>query len=370
MLMVEPVRRGNLSQTPFARLLAELWKDEATGTLAVRRPGGRKVFSFENGGLVLDRATLPEKDFLQSLLTSGATDLINLARVEDHAQRNGAGVVRALLELRLLEPGRLWALMEGFVKEDTYPLFDLEDGEFEFSPGASPGGRVYIRNIFVPSIILEGVRRMANEDLIARSLPPESETVQSLDPYFLDLMELAPHEKYLLDALGSPRPLAELLETSELGRRETARLLFVFFSLGLAGTRTPKPKTGRLPVEMSLADMDKVFGLFNAKCSYIFKYISKEIGPVALSVIGNSLEDVRSRLDPAFQGLELKADGRIELKTFLKTSMNLISDDSRRSLLRSMDEILVAEVLAVKRTLGSSHESVLVKSLERIGEPS
>ncbi|MGZ7046046.1 MAG: hypothetical protein ACXVJK_06960, partial [Candidatus Aminicenantales bacterium] len=118
----------------------------------------------------------------------------------------------------------------------------------------------------------------------------------------------------------------------------------------------------------SLADMDKLFGVFNAKCSFIFKYISKEIGPVALSVIGNSLDDIRNRLDPAFQGLELKADGRIELKSFLKTNMNLIGDESRRNLLRSMDEILVAEVLAVKRTLGAGHESALVKGLERIGE--
>jgi hypothetical protein len=33
-----------------------------------------------------------------------------------------------------------------------------------------------------------------------------------------------------------------------------------------------------------------------------------------------------------------------------------------------MDEILVAEVLAVKRTLGPEHESTLVKNLEKIGD--
>jgi hypothetical protein len=364
----EALRRGNLSQTPFARILAGIWRDELTGTLKVHGLGGPKSFSFENGSLTIDRAAFPEKDFLKSLLTSGTTDLISLARAEEYAQQNRVPVIRALLEVPLLEPGRLWALLEAFVKEEAYPLFDREEGDFEFGPRSSPPGPAFLRDIFLPNLVLEGGRRMTNHGLIARHLPPETETVQGLQPYFLDLLDLAPHEKYLLDVLDSAGTLAELYDSSALGKRESRRILFVFLCLGLAGTRAPKPKTGKLPAEMSLADMDKLFGVFNTKCSYIFKYISKEIGPVALSVIRNSLEDIRGRLDPAFQSLELKPDGRIELKSFLKTNMNLIGDENRRGLLRSMDEILVAEVLAVKRTLGSGHESALVKSLEKIGE--
>jgi len=366
--MDESLRRGNLSRTPFARVLAGIWRDELTGTLSVHGPGGPKNFTFENGSLTVDRAAFPERDFLKTLLTSGGTDLISLARAEEHAQRDRVPVIRALLEVAILEPGRLWALIEQFTREEVFALIDSDEGEFEFEPADSPPGPALLRDIFLPNLILEGGRRMTNDALIARHLPPEAEAVQSLDSYVLDLLELAPQEKYFLHLLGSSRTVAELTEASDLGRRESRRILFVFIHLGLAGTRAAKPKTGKLPVEMSLADMDKLFGVFNSKCSFIFKYISKEIGPVALSVIGNSLDDVRNRLDPAFQGLKLKADGRIELKSLLKTSMNLIGNENRRNLLRSMDEILVAEVLAVKRTLGSGHESALVRGLEKIGE--
>ena len=367
MPMDEAFRRGNLSETPFAGVLARIWREELAGSLRVGGTGGPKSFVFESGFLVVDRASFPEEDFLKSLLTTGTTDLISLARAEEYAQKHRVSVIRALLEIRLFEPGGLWALLEGSVKEDVYSLFDREEGEFEFEPHSAPRGPALV-SLSLPNLILEGVRRMTNESLIARELPPESETVQSLSPAIPGLLDLAPQERYLLRILESARTLAELYESSDLGTRETRRVLAVFFYLGLAGTRPPKPKTAKLPAEMSLADMDKMFGVFNAKCSHIFKYMSKEIGPVALNVIRNSLEDIRSRLDPAFQGLELKADGRIELKSLLKTSMNVIGDESRRGVLRSMDEILVAEVLAVKRTLGSAHESVLVKSLERIGE--
>jgi hypothetical protein len=366
--MDETLRRGNLSQTPFAHVLAGIWRDELTGELGVQGVGGPRSFSFENGSLTIERSGFPEKDFLKSLMTSGALDLISLARVEEYAQDNRVSLIRALLEIPLLEPGPLWTFMEVFVKEEAYALFDRDEGDFEFVPCSEPPGAAYVRDLSLANVVLEGVRRMTNHALIARHLPPEDETVQGLQPHFLDLVDLAPHEKYFFGLLDSARTRGELCDSSNLGRRESQRILFVFLCLGLAGTRAPKPKTGRLPVEMSLADMDKIFSVFNAKCKYIFKYMSKEIGPVALSVIGNSLTDVRNRLDPVFQGLELKADGRIEIKSFLKTNMNLIGEENRRSLLRSMDEILVAEVLAVKRTLGSGHEAILVKSLEKIGE--
>jgi hypothetical protein len=355
--MSEALRRGDLSHIPFPKVLAEIWREELSGSLIVRGSDGPKTFLFEKGALAVPREGFPEKEFLRFLLTSGEADLISLARAEEYAQQKGVSAVRSLVELPLFGPRRVWDLLEAFVKEEVCSLFEKAKGDFEFKPRAAPPGASYIRDISVPGGL----------DILAAQLPAETETIQRLSPHLLELLDLAPHERYLLEALDSAKTLGEIYEASDLGKRETQRILFVFLCLGLAGPRPPKPKTGRIPAEMSLADMDKLFGIFNAKCSAIFKYISKEIGPVALSLVRNSLDDIRGRLDPAFQGFELKEDGRIELKSFLKTSMNLVGDDTRRSFLRSMDEILVAEVLAVKRTLGSGHESALVKSLEKIG---
>lgn len=360
--------RGTLSEIPFARLLADVWQREFSGILRVGTGGG-KSFAFEGGALLVGRETLPEKEFLESLLTSGEADLLSLGRCEDYAAEHDVSTVRAMLEIKLFDSTRLWALLEGFAKTEAWRLFDVEEAEFELEPRPAPIGRVYVRNIFPPGLVLEGARRMRNERVIDAHVPGANQTVQALAPFYLDLLDLTGPERYVLDLLATARTAGDLCATSELTERESRRILFMFCCLGVAGTPPGKVKTTRLPAELSLGDMDKLFGLFNAKCAYIHKYISKEIGPVALSVIGKSLEDIRGRLDPAFQGLELKDDGRIELRTFLKVNMNIGGEENRRALLRSMDEILVAEVLAVKRTLGSAHESALVKGLERIGEP-
>lgn len=360
---------GNLAQTPFARLLAEIWQREFTGTLVVGGGGEPKSLFFDSGALTLLQTAFPEKAFLRYLLTAGASDLITLAGVEESSRRNGTSLVRAMLEASLFEPAHLWSRLEDFARSEAYPLFDLEAAPFELRPGRPSVGPAYVRVVFLPNLVLEGCRRMANEAVLEAHLPAGSATVRNLSPYFLDLLDLTPHERYLLDILSTPRTAEGLCTASDLAERESRRILFAFLCLGVAGAPPAKPKTGRLPADVSLADLDRLFALFNAKCSAIFKYISKEIGPVALSVIGKSLEDIRARLDPAFQGLELKPDGRIELKSFLRLNAGGAGDDSRKALLRSMDEVLVAEVLAVKRTLGPGHESTLVRSLEKIGEP-
>jgi hypothetical protein len=38
------------------------------------------------------------------------------------------------------------------------------------------------------------------------------------------------------------------------------------------------------------------------------------------------------------------------------------------NLLRDLNEILISEILAVKKNLGHEHEAILINNLERIGE--
>ncbi len=107
---------------------------------------------------------------------------------------------------------------------------------------------------------------------------------------------------------------------------------------------------------------------FSDRCAYIFRYISKEIGPVATNVLEKALDEVRARLAPPLQSLELRSDGRVELKPFPVAALNAGQSESRRALLDSLTEILVAEVLAVKKTLGNDHEAAVIRGLEKVGE--
>ncbi len=355
-------------RAPFARVLVEIWRQGLCGSLYVKADGVPKCLSFERGSLVLDSVSFEEKDFLRFLLTTGETDLIALTRVEEHAQRTGGSSLRALVETSVLEAEQLWGLLEAYAREEALSLFASRGDEREFHTRSGPPTRVYIDAIDVPGLLLEYARRTKDAAAMEGALPAEGDVIRRLAACSPDAFRLSLTEKYVLGLLDPPKTLAEVCGTSDIGEAETRRVLFALFAVGLAGTAGPKPKTAKWPIDMSLAGMDRLLGLFNAKCAFIFKYVSKEIGPVAFSLIGKALDEVRGRLDPAFQNAELKPDGRLELKSLLKVNANIVGDECRRSMLRSMDEVLAAEVLVVKRTLGPAHESALVRSLEKIGE--
>jgi hypothetical protein len=209
---------------------------------------------------------------------------------------------------------------------------------------------------------------MKNHDLIASFLPAAAEAVEILSPDHAGLLHLAPHESYVRGLLQRHTGLAELCDLSLLGPQETRKVLFALFSLGLAGPASPRPRAKPTP-ELSAAGLEKIWGEFSDKCAYIHRYISKEIGPVASSVLEKALDDVRPRLGPPLHGLELRADGRVEFTPFPLMSLNLFTEETRKHFVRVLNEILVAEVLAVKKTLGNAHEAAVVKSLEKIGEP-
>jgi hypothetical protein len=210
---------------------------------------------------------------------------------------------------------------------------------------------------------------MSNHSLIEAFLPAETEFLQSLSPSPADHLPLAPHEEHVLRMLRPSLRLQDLYTLSQAGKRQTQKAVFAFLSLGLAGI-SHDSGGAKVSPDLTSAGLERIWNSFNDKCSYIHKSISKEIGPVGLSVLEKALEEVRTRLDPPFQGLELRADGRIEFSPFPLMSLNLFTEETRKNFIRLLNEILVAEILAVKRTLGSAHEAALIRNLEKIGEPS
>ena len=355
------------SRVPFGRVLAEIWRQGLSGSLYVKSGGTPKCLSFERGTLVLDSVSFEEKDFLRYLLTSGEADLISLTRVEEHAQKTDGSSLRALVETSVLGPERLWAVLEAFARDEALALISMSGDEREFHTRSGPPARVYVDAIDIPGLILEGVRTIP-DDALAAALPPAGDVVRRLATSSPEAFGLSRTERYVLGLLEPPKSLADVCGASDIGEAATRRALLALILLGLAAASGQRPKTARLGADLSLAGMDRLLGLFNAKCAFVFKYVSKEVGPVAFPLIGKALDEIRGRLDPAFQTAELKPDGRFELKSLLKVNANIVGDECRRSMLRSMDEILAAEVLVVKRTLGPDHESALVRSLEKVGE--
>jgi hypothetical protein len=102
---------------------------------------------------------------------------------------------------------------------------------------------------------------------------------------------------------------------------------------------------------------------FNQMYSYIFKYMVREVGPIAENVLEKYLGTIRESRKDVFAGARLQKDGTLE-PAVIEKNVDRYPEEQRRGLLvDALNELLYAELLAVKRTLGSDHEANIIRAL-------
>ena len=357
---------GSLVETPFPRLLFILWRREATGRLRVRRGPAETEIHFDKGRVVLDKGSFPEKDFLKALVTKKVLPAEAARRCEKRAAEDGLSRIRALGELGLVSPLPLWNLMESFFVRQLFPLFERTGGPFAYEPGVPLADGDRLGLLPAPDLILQGLRQIKDGAVIDRLLPGEGEPIYVAAPPFLHHLPFEPHERYALGLLRRSPNLKAFYERSELGRAQSRKVLFALACFDILAAPEKDP-AARAAGDGAAADAHAVLEALNEKCAFVHKYIAKQIGPLAHTILGNSLEEARGHLGPLFKKMKLLADGRVAVDPSLEATASHWPADLTRTLLQGFDEILAAEVLAVKKALGPAHESALVRALERVG---
>jgi hypothetical protein len=358
---------GNLKDMHFSDLLSRIWKSERSGQLEIANENQKKRADFDEGQVVLLKDSLDNKLLLRIITEKGAASKTSLKKFEDMSADNNRSLIRTLLEEGFLPPARLWECLSAYHRKSLFPVFDWDGAEYFFDPHKPIHRHEILMRFSTPDFILQGIRQMTNKKLIQSLAPKEDKSVEILLTEIAGQSQLDPPEKYLLSLVESQKVMRSIYAMSELGKTETQKIMVGFISLGMVGF-PKKKKTGHTPQEISKTEIYGIMDAFNEKCSYIFKYISKEIGPVALNILEKCIEDTKPLLSPILAKARLAPDGTIEPNSVIKGGIALSGEEIKAQLLPGLNEILVALVLAVKRTLGSEHEYILVKNLKKIGE--
>ncbi|MCX7973163.1 MAG: DUF4388 domain-containing protein [Candidatus Aminicenantes bacterium] len=356
---------GRLNSSPWPRLLFQLWQKRISGYLELRLANQKFHFWFSHGNLLVMANSLP-LTFLQTFSPLNKKfDQAILNQAIDQAKEKGEPVIRFLSENTKLNPEEVlnWYLCAW--KEWFYEFFDLNQGEYFFESLTPDESSIYAE-IFTPEIILEGIRQMKNFDLITGYLPDEKETFQIALSSSLSALSLTPAEKYFLRLISTGKTLAEIYGHYHLGRRQGQRALFTFLVLEII-IPSSNQTSSRASETSSWKQLDRILSAFSEKCLFIFRFMSKEIGPIAWHVLQKSIEDVRPYLSPTMAQINLLEDGRLELPPSEKLVWFYLQKNFRQTLIRDLNEILMAQILAVKRTLGSALEATLIENLEKIG---
>ena len=362
--MDEPLIQGSFLDAPLPLVLFRLWQQKRTGCLVLRGAKEAKKLFLHKGLLALAKEALDEKAFLKYLKRQGLLPAAGWRGPGAAAGSKDGSVLKALSASDRLPAARLWRELEAHYLESLTELFEWPEGGYDFLPVSTLDLDLLLSGIFTPEAILQAVRRMTRLEAAARWLEREAGAWQAIFPSHLSPGALEPHERYVLGLLAQEKNKDEIYEASQLAKSQTQKVLFALACTGAAGPALPRPRS-KTPTDFSLAEYDRILVAFKEKSAVIHRYISKEVGPVASNIVSKSLDEVNAWLGPNLPKITLNPDGSPELKPLLRAHSNLFREDDERNLSRILDEVLAAQVLMVKRTLGNEHEAALIRALER-----
>jgi hypothetical protein len=356
---------GSLGEFDLAAILAHMQRQELDGQLKVAAAAFTKTLWLQDGCIVFAQSSLGEDSLGSFLLRRGVIDREQFEKSRRRMQKHGSRHGRALMEMGLLDPERLWSEMSAHLRAILFSLFPLRAGRYDIA--ALPAdARENIRiELPVPAAILEGARLIVDEEFIESRFEPGLALYAAPDRR-LPGAALKPYEAHVLSLVSDGCALEEVVRRSELLRFNTLKVLYALLRLGLIGDcrqparhAAPTPATAQLPT--TFTSFDEALQYYNARFEYIFRVLGKEIGPVAHAILSDAIAAVLDAIPPGFQGLALRPDGRVDERSVMKSVWYEDFAANSNEFLRGLEEILYAEIFAVKRHLGKEHERQLLR---------
>ena len=207
--------------------------------------------------------------------------------------------------------------------------------------------------------MLAGLRRVDASGRLQARYPESDALLERVEGE--EASELESYEEHVLALVDGERSVLDISRESEIGDNETLKVLYAILSTGLVRAKGKKVRA----LDQDFVPVDSVYSVldsFNQMYEHIFKYMVREVGPIAENVLEKYVGGLRDTRKPVFGGVKLQKDGTLD-GAVLERNVNRLAEDLQRSLLvDALNELLYAELLAVKRTLGAEHESAIIKA--------
>ena len=352
------ILRGRLADVSLPEILIYLKVSEKTGVLSVLQTSVRKGLYFVEGNVVFASSSLTEDRLGEVLLRGGKISADHYLMLSQQI-RGGQRLGKALVESGVLAPGDLWWGIEQQIREIVWGLFTWEEGSFQFEESDRPRREKITVNLEVERLIVDGIRRISGVGAIGSHFIPVDTILDGTEK--LSPLPLEPYEEHVLRQIDGLRTVAEICKESEIGEAETRKVLYAFLSVGVIVVKGRK-QAPLDPEAIARADYRGMVELYNEMYKHLFRHMSGEVGPIAEIILEKYLGGLKGRPQSLFERARLRRDGSLDPHQIELNVSRLKPFDRRNALVEALNELLYAELLAVKRTLGASHEAQLIQS--------
>jgi len=351
--------KGQLSELSPPEILQHLRQTKSTGILSLVSGGARKALYLSEGRVVFASSNLPN-DRLGEILIREGKITVEEYEASIKAISKGKRQGKALVEMGALSPKDLWEGVQFQVKEIVYSIFQWDEGQFHFEESSLPEKERITVDLDVSDLILAGLRRVDATGRI-QSRFPEGDLL--LERAGGEEVRLEPYETHVLKLVDGERSVLEICRESEIGDNETLKLLYALAAAGVL--RAKGKKVYALDQDFVPEDtLYTVVSSFNQNYAFIFRYMVREVGPIAENVLEKYLGSLRESRKDVFTGTKLLKDGTLDAAVLERNVNRAPVEQQRPLLVEALNELLYAELLAVKRTLGADHEASIIRALK------
>jgi uncharacterized protein DUF4388 len=352
--------KGQISELPVPDILQHLRMSQATGILTLVAGGARKALYLKDGRVVFASSNLPNDRLGEILLREGKIT-VEEYEASIKAITKGKRQGKVLVEMGALSPKDLWEGVQFQVKEIVYTVFQWDEGQFHFEESSLPEKERITVDLDIQDLILAGLRRVDAGGRLQARYPETDAVLERANPDVPSPLE--PYEVHVLKLLDGERSVLDICRESEIGDNETMKVLYALVSTGVARIKGRKVVT----LDQDFVPVDTIYSVldsFNQMYSHVFKYMVREVGPIAENVLEKYLGTLRDGRKDVFGGVKLQKDGTLDVAV-IERNLSKFPEEQRRGLLvDGLNELLYAELLAIKRTLGAEHEAAIVKALK------
>ena len=352
--------KGQISELPVPEVLQHLRLTQSTGILTLVAGGARKALYLKDGRVVFASSNLPNDRLGEILLREGKIT-VEEYEASIKAITKGKRQGKVLVEMGALSPKDLWEGVQFQVKEIVYTVFQWDEGLFHFEESSLPEKERITVDLDIQDLILAGLRRVDASGRVQAHYPEGDSVLERATSEVPAALE--PYEIHVLKLIDGERSMLDICRESEIGDNETLKVLYALLSTGILKVKGKKVRT----LDQDFVPVDTIYSVldsFNQMYEHIFKYMVREVGPIAENVLEKYLGTLRDGRKDVFGGVKLQKDGTLDV-TVIERNLNKFPEEQRRGLLvDGLNELLYAELLAIKRTLGAEHEAAIVKALK------
>ncbi len=255
--------QGRIERFTLAEVLQLVASGRKSGTLGVQKDDSIVMVYFKDGSVVYaygPRQTYHLGELLRQRGIINAQQLEEAVRIQAETE-NSRRLGEVLISRRFIDRADLEAAVKGQIEELLYSLLSWQTGSFKFYENQFPTDEEITVDLSVENVILEGLRRLDEMNMINDTLPDLQQvyTISAAQGGRSRAVTMEADEWNIMALVNGHRTLEEVCRVSPADRTETLKRLA---QLKLAGIIT-KTERARETTSSQLEDMvGRLSGLF------------------------------------------------------------------------------------------------------------